>query len=401
MVVKGGEPGLGAVLEDASTVCDELVVVDVSGDGSTRIAAEEHGARVFEFAATGDTADACNFALDHCSNAWILWLETSEHVPHQARAGFDALKRHLSEDPEVGAVRLLVRAAETSPGSGADTAPQGRELTRVVRRGRGVRWSGSGDDIELGLLPGTYVRRPETIVWTDAWIEERPLPRHLRKDAPIPPAPSEDGGQPDPRAHLGGDDELGDSLDLLMHRADALLEEQHFRIALVVFDQFLDETVRLSREHEGDDRTLSAIRSVRYDAFVKMARCCQAIGDDEAKYGYLLRASSLDRSRVDAVVALGVHHFDREEWTTAATYFTAATSHASPQGHTFDTRLSAWVLWEYLARCHAELGLYRQAIVELERSLDGSPHRSESEETLRRYRRQLALQNGTPQHGGS
>jgi hypothetical protein len=64
----------------------EVVVVwDPRGDRATRAAAERLGARVFEHAFDGFGAQR-QFALEQCTQEWVLWLDADERLDDGARA---------------------------------------------------------------------------------------------------------------------------------------------------------------------------------------------------------------------------------------------------------------------------------------------------------------------------
>src|SRR5665213_1792628 len=106
MIVKDEEATVGKVLDDAATVCDELVVVDTGSSDSTVEVAKEHGAQVLDFAWIDDFAAARNSSFEACHGDWILWLDADDRVPSIAQAGFGRLKELLAERSDIDGVMI-------------------------------------------------------------------------------------------------------------------------------------------------------------------------------------------------------------------------------------------------------------------------------------------------------
>ncbi|GAB4380506.1 MAG: hypothetical protein Kow0042_30640 [Calditrichia bacterium] len=80
MIVKNEEKFLAGCLESVRDVVGEMVVVDTgSTDGTVEIA-QRYSAKVFHYEWKDDFAAARNFALRHCSQPWILFLDADERL---------------------------------------------------------------------------------------------------------------------------------------------------------------------------------------------------------------------------------------------------------------------------------------------------------------------------------
>lgn len=122
----------------------EVVVVwDLRGDRATRDAAERLGARVFERAWSGFGAQR-QFALDQCTQDWVLWIDADERLDAAAVAAM----------PEALAV----------PG-----ATHHALLRRTTFLGRRIRWCGWRDERLVRLF------RREAGRFDDAVVHERLL----------------------------------------------------------------------------------------------------------------------------------------------------------------------------------------------------------------------------------
>jgi len=79
VVAQDNEPTIGAVLDNLSAHCDEVVVVDGgSRDATPEIAASKPGIRLYRRPFDGNISTQKNFALDQCLGEWIFILDTDE-----------------------------------------------------------------------------------------------------------------------------------------------------------------------------------------------------------------------------------------------------------------------------------------------------------------------------------
>jgi len=77
-------------------------VVDAATRDATREVAARHGARVLE-RALEDFGRQRQFALDHCREEWVLWIDTDERLDAAAEAGVRAA---LAGDASVAGYRI-------------------------------------------------------------------------------------------------------------------------------------------------------------------------------------------------------------------------------------------------------------------------------------------------------
>jgi tetratricopeptide (TPR) repeat protein len=106
MIVKNEEENLPACLLSVKDWVDEMVIVDTGSADKTKIIAEKSGARVFDFAWTGDLGAARNFSLDQAKNEWILILDADEQIDIQ-----DAPKlREITKFEYIFGLRVIVRS---------------------------------------------------------------------------------------------------------------------------------------------------------------------------------------------------------------------------------------------------------------------------------------------------
>lgn len=99
MIVRDEAAALPGFFAAHRGLWDEAVVVDTGSRDRTPEVAAGLGARVAEFAWCDDFAAARNAALALCRGAWVLVLDTDEHL---AAADQDALRGHLAAAAPAG-----------------------------------------------------------------------------------------------------------------------------------------------------------------------------------------------------------------------------------------------------------------------------------------------------------
>ncbi|MBR1761553.1 MAG: glycosyltransferase [Schwartzia sp.] len=84
-IAKNEEKNLPLSLETVRDIADELIVVDTGSTDATKKIALDAGATVLDFVWRDDFAAARNFALDHATGDWIIFLDADEGFLHPAR----------------------------------------------------------------------------------------------------------------------------------------------------------------------------------------------------------------------------------------------------------------------------------------------------------------------------
>ncbi|MBO4853331.1 MAG: glycosyltransferase [Schwartzia sp.] len=77
-IAKNEEKNLPLSLETVRGLGDELIVVDTGSTDATQKIAEGAGARIYSFTWRDDFAAARNFALEHATGDWIVFLDADE-----------------------------------------------------------------------------------------------------------------------------------------------------------------------------------------------------------------------------------------------------------------------------------------------------------------------------------
>lgn len=95
MIVKDEEDHLPLVLEDISSVVDEIVVVDTGSADRTPEIARSFGVKLGTFTWCDDFSAARNVSIRLAGADYLLWLDADDRIDEQARKGLLELKDSL------------------------------------------------------------------------------------------------------------------------------------------------------------------------------------------------------------------------------------------------------------------------------------------------------------------
>ncbi len=98
IITKNEEQVIEKALQSVS-FCDEIVVVDNSSTDKTVEIAKKNNAKVFSFTSS-DFAKSRNYALEHVTSDWILYVDADERVTTQLA---ESIKNIISEDSNYSA----------------------------------------------------------------------------------------------------------------------------------------------------------------------------------------------------------------------------------------------------------------------------------------------------------
>jgi glycosyltransferase involved in cell wall biosynthesis len=350
MIVRDAETQIGPLLDEASVVCDELVIIDTGSIDETRTVAAEHGAKVFEFEWVDDFAAARNASFEHCSGRWILWLDADDRLPPGALEGFRTLKRHLRNGSDANVV-MVPYNYHFSP-SDPTMCTFSFERERLVRRSASPRWAGPVH--EVIVAPGPTMR------WPIAWVDHRPRPEDRASKVGRNLRILE-------RAVADGDR----SSRTLFYLANELRDHDRWDDALTVYKEYLEFVGTAVWE--------------QHAALLSMAVCAELLGREEEKLTYLHAAVRRDSTRAEAFLRLGLHFYNRQEWRQAIPFFAAASVLPRPEEGFVDDVAYTWGPWDYLSVCHSELGMYEDALKETLKALPTSKERDRLYANMRFY----------------
>jgi glycosyltransferase involved in cell wall biosynthesis len=335
MIVRDEESLIGRLLENAASVCEELVVIDTGSTDHTRTIAEAHGATVHEISWRDDFGTARNASFAWCTCRWILWLDADDVLPQETKEVIIGLKSWLHDDVDavVGPYHYRIEKA------GTVLLKVTRE--RLIRRESGLRWEGRVYEvIPLEGIRAVYV--PELI------IEHRPEldRRALNADRNIRMLQKEiEAGHPAPRT--------------LFYYANELYDHGRYREAAKAYSDFIAVDRRPSPD--------------LYWAQLHIAESARLLGDENTVREASAKAIAEDPSRAEGYVSLGRLFFDREEWDKALPLFAAATTATPPTSGFVRNVDYLYGPWDFLSVCLDRLGRRHEALAASERALPGNP----------------------------
>ena len=338
MIVRNEEASIEAVLRDAATFCDELIVLDTGSTDSTVQLAIAAGARVGHFVWDDDFAAARNAAIELCTQDWVVWLDADDRVPTAAQDSFSRLKNELLSD-DLDAVYLPYRIAYAPDGVQC-TFELGRE--RLLRRAAGLRWQNKVHET-VHLPEGARVVNRD-----DAWVEHRPplAERAGRRDRNLRILQrSVAEGDRNPRTTF--------------YLANELRDHQRFVEAIAAYQEFV---------------AAAPVGWERHNALVSLAVCLTACERQDEALSTLHRAMQDDASRADAFLAAGMIHYTAERWHQALPYFLAATGLRRPADGFVNNADYGWAPWDFLSICLHRTGRQLEALEALVKAAPGNPH---------------------------
>lgn len=124
LITKDEEKNIGACLESAREIVDEIILVDTGSKDSTVEIAAGYGAKVFHHMWRDNFAVAKNETLKHATGDWILALDADERLSGPNRNKI----RHLLENPSHNTYLLQLRCPY-----GSHNKPQGITTALAIR----------------------------------------------------------------------------------------------------------------------------------------------------------------------------------------------------------------------------------------------------------------------------
>jgi tetratricopeptide (TPR) repeat protein len=160
MIVRDEEHNLGACLESAADLVDEIIVVDTGSTDRTRDVARRFGARVFDFPWVDSFAAARNESLRHATGDWIFWMDADDRIDAPNRAKIQRLFADLGEKNEVFGMTCVCL-----PEPGSALATEVKHI-RLFRNHPEMRWKYR---VHEQILPAVRALGA-SVVWTDIAI---------------------------------------------------------------------------------------------------------------------------------------------------------------------------------------------------------------------------------------
>ncbi|HVO73355.1 MAG TPA: glycosyltransferase [Ignavibacteriaceae bacterium] len=148
MIVKNEERYLKDCLESVKDIVDEIVIVDTGSTDKTLEIASGYSTKIFHFDWINDFSAARNFALDHCSGDWILYLDADERLSKSSINELKNLVRTKSKQAYLCVVRNIDEV---------NSRPSVMDYIRLFPNDKKVRFEGAiHEQIEYSLRKENY-----------------------------------------------------------------------------------------------------------------------------------------------------------------------------------------------------------------------------------------------------
>ena len=106
MIVKNEEENLPKCLDSLKDIVDEMIIVDTGSTDKTKDIAASYGAKVFDFAWTGDFSEARNFSFSKASCDYIYSADADEELDADNQKRFRDLKEKDLEELGIDIVQM-------------------------------------------------------------------------------------------------------------------------------------------------------------------------------------------------------------------------------------------------------------------------------------------------------
>ena len=283
MIVKNEEMILSRCLDSIKDAVDEIVIVDTGSSDRTKEIAATYTDKVFSFAWIQDFSAARNFAYSKATMDYQMWLDADDVFPEDSRKKLLVLKETLPQDVDMVTMRYHTHFDEQENPILTST----RE--RLTRRKKGFRWL---DPVhECIPLSGKIFYSDITI-----WHKKPPSTEVSTRNLTIYQALEESGHTFTPRQQY--------------YFARELKDHGNFERSAKYFQAFLDGGLGWIEDN--------------ISSCLNLARCHQALGQEEACLSSLLRSFRYDAPRPEACCELGYYNTRQGNYAAALSWFLTA-----------------------------------------------------------------------------
>jgi tetratricopeptide (TPR) repeat protein len=320
---------------------DELVIVDGGSTDRTLEIAEAHHARVEHFDWVNDFSAARNYAESICLGGYIYWQDADEVL----LAGHEIIRAIVEKGEEV-AIRPKMIFTRDEFGNPAQT---------YARQ-------------DLLHKKGSHVWKGAIHEWTEG-----------------PPGRIEDGILVEQLPRSGGDRSHGDMLEMLRRNLlDAPTERHFFYLArehsykahhyevIGLIDQLLALPVEWSIQ--------------RSHAAILKGNALKALNRQEDARGAYLQAVQEWGAWAEPYYALGVLHYELQQWAEGAAWFAACLPFGFPAGYFVDESFYTWRRYDMLAVCLSKIGRLEEAHYYGEKALAARPDDPHLQDNMQWYK---------------
>ncbi len=321
MIVKNEQESLPRCLDSLKGIVDEMIIVDTGSTDRTKEIAVSYGAKVLDFAWTGDFSEARNYSFSHASCDYIYTADADEELDEDNQKRFMDLKQKDLEELGIDIVQMYYC---------------NQLSVRTVY------------NFDRELRPKLF-RRVRSFVWEDPIHEQVILdPIVVNSDIEIIHRPKE--------SHAGRDLE---SFRKAVAGGRRLSKRLHGMYARELFMAGSDEDFILAKEFfEGSTAdTLRDVDEIK-EASCVLAHIAVLQNDPDGLLKYALKDAITEMSS-EMCYELGDYYFGRGDIDEAVVWYYNAAYECSS---IIDAKKSGSFPRLALARCYRKLGNEEQAL---------------------------------------
>ncbi len=137
MIVRNEEKVLARCLDCVKAIVDEIIIVDTGSTDNTKAIAGRYTDNIYDFPWIDDFAAARNFAFQHATRDYILWLDADDVLADGDQAKLLAVKQNL--DPSTDSLTMNYHLAFDQQGNVVFS----NRRNRLVKRSNNFQWIGA------------------------------------------------------------------------------------------------------------------------------------------------------------------------------------------------------------------------------------------------------------------
>lgn len=92
MIVRDEEDVLGRCLDSVKDAADEIIIIDTGSEDRTKETALKYTQNVYDFPWRDDFSAARNFALEHGTMDYLMWMDADDVLPAESRRKLSRLQ---------------------------------------------------------------------------------------------------------------------------------------------------------------------------------------------------------------------------------------------------------------------------------------------------------------------
>lgn len=320
MIVKNEEKMLSRCLESVLPAVDEIIIVDTGSTDGTKSVAQKFTQKVYDFEWTDDFSAARNYAYDHASMEWQLWLDADDILQGSELEKLLELKKSLPPDIDMVTMKYHTHFGKNGELLFSST----RE--RLTRTSRHYRWQ---DPVHECIPMEGRILHSDIAVWhrkAGGGASTRNLDIYLALES--------SGKAMTPRQQY--------------YFARELLDHRQYAKAAHYFRGFLEEGKGWAEDNIA--------------ACYNLAVCLTRLGEENGVLPVLVKSFGFGSPRAEICCELGYFFKRRGDFKTALEWFRVAAGLSEPDSLGFVMK----DYWGYIPNleccvCCCFLGRYKEA----------------------------------------